>query len=59
MSKGSKQRPTDLAAYSAHYDNIFRKTPREVDDAQAEDEAFKMLDKQSQDSYNKQTEDTK
>ena len=59
MSKGSKQRPTDLSAYSANYDNIFRKTPREVDDAQAEDEAFKMLDKQSQDSYNKQTEDTK
>jgi hypothetical protein len=59
MSKGSKQRPTDLKAYSTHYDNIFRKTPKEVDDAQAEDEAFKMLDKQSHDSYNKQTEDTK
>lgn len=31
MSKGSKQRPTDMAAYSSNYDNIFRKdkmTPR-------------------------------
>ena len=25
MSKGSKQRPTDLKAYSANYDAIFRK----------------------------------
>jgi hypothetical protein len=25
MSKGSKQRPTDLKAYSANYDLIFRK----------------------------------
>ena len=25
MSKGSKQRPTNMAAYSSHYDNIFRK----------------------------------
>ena len=59
MSKGSKQRPTDLTAYSTNYDNIFRKTPREIDDAQAEDEAFEMLDKQRQDNYNKQTERTK
>jgi hypothetical protein len=25
MSKGSKQRPTNMTAYSSHYDNIFKK----------------------------------
>jgi hypothetical protein len=59
MSKGSKQRPTDLKAYSTHYDNIFRKTPSEIDDARAEDEAFESLDKQSQTNYNTQTETNK
>ena len=59
MSKGSKQRPTDLKAYSTHYDNIFRKTPSEIDDAKAEDEAFETLDKHSQDHYNKKTETAK
>jgi hypothetical protein len=59
MSKGSKQRPTDLKAYSTNYDNIFRKTPSEIDDARAEDEAFESLDNRNQINYNKQTETNK
>ena len=30
MGKGSKQRPTDLKAFGAHYDNIFRKDNMQV-----------------------------
>jgi hypothetical protein len=47
MSKGSRQRPTDLNKFRSNYDAIFRKpTPTEVDDAQAEDEAFKRIEEQ-------------
>jgi hypothetical protein len=60
MSKGSKQRPTDLKAFGSNYDTIFRKPdPRRLEEAKLEDEEFERLDKQSQDSYNKQTEETK
>ena len=50
MSKGSRQRPTDQNKFRANYDAIFRKPdPRVVEDAQAEDEAFKLIEeKQSQ-----------
>jgi hypothetical protein len=50
MSKGSRQRPTDTNKFRANYDDIFRKPdPRVVEDAQAEDEAFKLIEeKQSQ-----------
>ena len=30
MGKGSKQRPTDMAAYSSHYENIFRKDTMQI-----------------------------
>ena len=52
MSKGSRQRPTDLKKFQSNYDAIFRKPdPRVVEDAQAEDEAFKLIEKrQSQDT---------
>lgn len=60
MSKGSKQRPTDLKAFSSNYDVIFRKpNPRQLEEAKLEDEAFEMLDKQHQDLYNKRTETNK
>jgi len=60
MSKGSKQRPTDLKAFSSNYDVIFRKPdPRRLEEAKLEDEEFERLDKQRHDNYNKQTEDTK
>ena len=49
MSKGSRQRPTDLNKFRSNYDAIFRKpTQKEVDDAQAEDEAFKDVEKNNQ-----------
>ena len=46
MSKGSRQRPTDLVKFRVNYDAIFRKPdPRVVEDAQAEDEAFDLVEK--------------
>ena len=50
MSKGSRQRPTDLNKFSSNYDAIFRKPdPRQVEDARNEDEAFKLVEeRQSQ-----------
>jgi len=50
MSKGSRQRPTDPNKFRANYDAIFRKPdPRVVEDAQAEDEAFRLVEeRQSQ-----------
>mgnify|MGYP000252401614 CR=1 FL=1 len=45
MSKGSRQRPTDLNKFRTNYDAIFRKPdPRVVEDAQAEDEAFRLIE---------------
>jgi hypothetical protein len=50
MSKGSRQRPTDSNKFRTNYDAIFRKPdPRVVEDAQAEDEAFRLVEeRQSQ-----------
>ena len=60
MSKGSKQRPTDLKAFSSNYDVIFRKpNPKLQEEAKLEDEEFERLDKQSQIKYNTQTETNK
>jgi len=45
MSKGSRQRPTDLNKFRSNYDAIFRKPdPRVIEDAQAEDEAFRLIE---------------
>ena len=56
MSKGSRQRPTNLNKFRANYDAIFRKPdPRVVEDAQAEDEAFKIIEeRQSSVKYSSQ-----
>jgi hypothetical protein len=60
MSKGSKQRPTDLKAFGSNYDTIFRKPdPRRLEEAKLEDEEFERLDNQSQIKYNTQTETNK
>jgi hypothetical protein len=60
MSKGSKQRPTDLKAFGSNYDTIFRKPdPRRLEEAKLEDEEFEMIDKQNQINYNIQTETNK
>jgi hypothetical protein len=50
MSKGSRQRPTNLDKFRSNYDAIFRKPdPRVVEDAENEDEAFRLIEeRQSQ-----------
>jgi hypothetical protein len=48
MSKGSRPRPFSVSQnqFGANFDAIFRKPdPRVVEDAQAEDEAFKSIEK--------------
>jgi hypothetical protein len=44
--KGSSPRPfsVSMQEYANNYDRIFRKTPKEIDDAKAEDEAFKQIE---------------
>jgi hypothetical protein len=49
MSKGSSPRPysVPLKEFDNNFDRIFRKPdPREVEDAQIEDEAFKNISNQ-------------
>ena len=51
MSKGSRPRPYSVSQkeFGSNYDAIFRKpTPEQIDDAVAEDEAFKEVEKNSQ-----------
>ena len=51
MAKGSRPRPYSVSQkdFGSNYDAIFRKpTPVQVDDAVAEDEAFKEVEKNSQ-----------
>jgi hypothetical protein len=46
--KGSTQRPTDKQKFDENYDKIFRKkTPQELDDAKAEDDAFELIEQQN------------
>ena len=49
MSKGSRPRPYSVSQtqFGSNYDAIFRKPdPRAVEDAQAEDEAFQLIEEQ-------------
>jgi len=60
MSKGSRPRPYSVSQkeFGNNYDTIFgKKDRRVVEDAQAEDEAFKALDKTN--TYNTSTETDK
>ncbi len=62
MSKGSRPRPYSVSqdTFANNYDAIFgKKDRRQVEDSQAEDEAFKSVDKTSKDSYNTSTETDK
>jgi hypothetical protein len=55
MSKGSRPRPYSVSQkeFGNNYDAIFgKKDPRIVEDAEAEDEAFNLVDKANQDMYN-------
>ena len=47
MSKGSRARPlgVDFDKYSSNWDSVFSKSPKEIDDAVAEDEAFKQIER--------------
>jgi hypothetical protein len=62
MSKGSRPRPYSVSQkqFGNNYDAIFgKKDRRVVEDAQAEDEAFKALDKTNTNTYNTSTETDK
>jgi hypothetical protein len=53
--KGSKARPISVPMheFDARWDNIFKKSPQEIQDAQAEDEAFKIIEDRMQHEINK------
>jgi hypothetical protein len=55
MSKGSRPRPFSVSQnqFGANFDAIFRKPdPRVVEDAQAEDEAFDIIEQHQKDALN-------
>jgi hypothetical protein len=57
--KGSKSRPlsVDYDKYSSNWDTIFRKSPKEIDDAVIEDEAFKLLEERNKNVISDQKPD--
>ena len=62
MSKGSRPRPYSVSqdTFANNYDAIFgKKDRRQVEDSQAEDEAFKSVDKSNQNTYNTSTDTNK
>lgn len=56
MSKGSSPRPysVDLNTFNNNWDNIFRKTPQQIEDQQNEDQEFERLAKLSEVKDNQQ-----
>ena len=62
MSKGSRPRPYSVSQqqFGNNYDAIFgKKDRRVVEDAEAEDEAFKLVDNTARNNYNTSTETDK
>ena len=59
MSKGSKSRPLNVEfdKYSSNWDTIFRKSPKEIDDAVMEDEAFKQVEERNKNVISDQKPD--
>jgi hypothetical protein len=59
MSKGSKSRPfgVEFDKYSSNWDAIFCKSPKEIDDAVAEDEAFKQVEERNKNVISDQKPD--
>ena len=57
--KGSKARPlgVDYDKYSSNWDTIFRKSPKEIDDAVIEDEAFKLVEERNKNVISDQKPD--
>ena len=59
MSKGSRPRPLDIEydKYSSNWDAIFSKSPKEIDDAVIEDEAFKLIEERNKNVISDQKPD--
>ena len=59
MSKGSRVRPqaVEFDKYSSNWDAIFRKSPKEIDDAVIEDEAFKLVEERNKNVISDQKPD--
>jgi hypothetical protein len=53
--KGSKPRPYSVSKqeFDNRWDSIFKKSPKEIDDAKAEDEAFKAVEERMRNETNK------
>ena len=59
MSKGSRFRSQEVGydKYSSNWDSVFGKSPKEIDDAVAEDEAFKILEERNKNVISDQKPD--
>lgn len=59
MSKGSRFRPQAVGydKYSSNWDTVFGKSPREIDDAVIEDEAFKLIEERNKNVISDQKPD--
>ena len=59
MSKGSKSRPlgVEFDKYSSNWDSIFGKSPKEIEDAVMEDEAFKIVEERNKNVISDQKPD--
>ena len=60
MSKGSRSRPLDVSydKYSSNWDSVFnKKPPIEIEDAVAEDEAFKQVEERNKNVISDQKPD--
>ena len=59
MSKGSRSRPLDVSydKYSSNWDSVFGKSPKEIDDAVIEDEAFKLIEERNKNVISDQKPD--
>ena len=55
--KGSKARPYSVSKeeFDARWDNIFTKSPAEIDDAKAEDDEFKIVEDRMRKSVKEET----
>ena len=59
MSKGSRFRPQEVGydKYSSNWDTVFDKSPKEIDDAVIEDEAFKLIEERNKNVISDQKPD--
>ncbi len=59
MSKGSRARPlgVDFDKNSSNWDSVFGKSPKEIDDAVIEDEAFKLIEERNKNVISDQKPD--